>query len=267
MTAAGVADHWQAHARQWSRIGGPLRPGEEDLAIMRTIVGPEPGLGLLLGVTPELSALSERLIAVERDGAMIDRHWAPRGSGQSVRQGDWLELPLARDSIDFAAGDGSLNMLHHAAGHVRLFAQLHTCLRDRATLALRVFTAPERHETPGQVVDDALRGAIGSFHAFKWRLAMALVAQAGDPNIAVTAICNAVDLRLPDRDTLAVRAGWPRADIDTIDAYRGSLALYCFPTLAQLRATIPAAYEELGIFHGSYELAQCCPIVALRLHK
>ncbi|NHZ96938.1 class I SAM-dependent methyltransferase [Massilia sp. CCM 8734] len=267
MAAAGAADHWQAHARQWSLIGGPLRPGEDDLAIMRTILGPEPGLGLLLGVTPELTVLSERLVAVERDAAMIERHWAPRGSGQSVRQGDWLELPLARDSVDFAVGDGSLNMLCHAAGYARLFAQLHSCLRDQATLALRVFTAPDRPETPDQVADAAMRGAIGSFHAFKWRLAMALVAQAGEPNIAVSDIRAAFDRLLPERGMLAARAGWPRADIDTIDAYCGSSAVYSFPTLAQLRASIPAAYQELGVFHGSYELAQCCPIVALRLHK
>lgn len=267
MAAPASADHWQAHARQWSRIGSPLRPGEEDVAIMRAILGAAPGVGLLLGVTPELTALSERLISVERDAAMIERHWAPRGSGQCVRMGDWLELPLAPDSVDFAAGDGSLNMLRHAGAYTRLFGQLHACLRDQAALALRVFSAPEHPETPQQVLDDALCGAIGSFHAFKWRLAMALVAQAGDPNIAVSAIGEAFGRLAPSRDTLAQLAGWPRADIDTIDAYRSSPAVYSFPTLAQLRAAIPAGFEEVGVFYGSYELAQCCPVIALRLHK
>lgn len=267
MAAPASADHWQAHARQWSRIGGPLRPSGEDVSIMRAILGPAPGTGLLLGVTPELTVLSERLIAVERDAAMIERHWVPRGSGQSVRKGDWLELPLAPDSVDFAAGDGSLTMLRHTTGYVRLFGQLRTCLRDQATLALRVFSAPERPETPQQVADAALCGAIGSFHAYKWRMAMALVAQAGDPNIAVSAIGDAIERLTPGRDALARRTGWPQADIDTIDAYRGSLAVYSFPTLAQLRAAIPAGFEEVGVFYGSYELAQCCPIIALRLHK
>ncbi|NHZ92766.1 methyltransferase type 11 [Massilia sp. CCM 8733] len=267
MAAPASADHWQAHARQWSRIGGPLRPCAQDVAIMRAILGPAPGLGLLLGVTPELTVLSERLISVERDAAMIERHWLPRGSGQSVRQGDWLELPLAPDSVDFASGDGSLTMLRYAGGYARLFGQLYACLRNQATLALRVFAAPEWPETPQQVADDALRGAIGSFHAFKWRLAMALAGQAGDPDIAVGTIGEAVGRLAPERDALAQRAGWPRADIDTIDAYRGSVAVYSFPTLAQLRCAIPAGFEEIGVFYGTYELAQCCPIIALRLHK
>ncbi|MDC8757199.1 hypothetical protein [Janthinobacterium fluminis] len=267
MAAAGGADHWQAHARQWSRIGGPLRPGAEDVGIMRRILGPQPGLGLLLGVTAELSALSDNMVAVERDATMIARQWRPRGPGQSVRQGDWLALPFGADSFAFAAGDGSLNMLRHPDGYGRLFEQLRVCLRDQGRLALRVFTAAHDNETPQAAADAALRGDIGSFHAFKWRLAMALVARAGQPDIAVAAIHAAFDALLPDRALLASRAGWARADIDTVDVYRDSPAVYSFPTLRQVRQAVPAGYAELGVFHGSYELAERCPILAWSLHK
>lgn len=268
--AEAPKDHWQAHARQWSRIGGPLRPGDEDVALMARWLGERPGHGLLLGVTPELTALSDSLLALDRDGAMIDRLWRPRTAQQKAQQGDWLDPAVDGVQFDFAVGDGSLNMLSYVGDYARLFARLRERLRDDGLLLLRVFCTPEQGETPEAVLAAARQGGIGSFHAFKWRLAMAMVAQQRGPdsaNIGVHHIHQRFEELAPDRAQLAAAAGWLTADIDTIDVYRDSATVYSFPTRSQFRAALPDYVEEIGSAHGAYELAERCPVIALRLHR
>lgn len=265
--AAPAHDHWQRHARQWSHIGSPLRPSEEDVALMRQLLGEDPGRGLLLGVTPELTALSDEMVAVDRDAAMIDRLWRPRGKGHMAMQADWLTLPLAGRHFDFAVGDGSLNVLRHVEDYRRLFCQMRRQLRDGGLLVLRVFCAPALAETPEQVHAAALRREIGSFHAYKWRLAMALVARDGSANVPVAAIHAAFELLAPRRSDFADLAGWALADVDTIDVYRGSGLSYSFPTLEQLRLALPGNCEEVALRHGGYELAERCPVIALRFFQ
>ena len=260
-------DHWQAHARQWQHIGAPLRPCAEDVALMAGWLGQRPGHGLLLGVTAELTALSDRLLALDRDGAMIERVWRPRTPQQTAQRGDWLEIAPQGPHFDFAAGDGSLNVLADAGQYRQLFDHLRPRLRDGGLVVLRVFCTPEQGETPEAVLAAARRGGIGSFHAFKWRLAMAMVAQQGDATIAVERIGQRFGQLVPDRAGLAALAGWPAADIDTIDVYRDSTVAYSFPTRAQLRLALPDYCEEIGSAHGSYELAECCPVIALRMRR
>ena len=271
MATSVAADHWHAHARQWSQIGGPLRPCHEDVALMAGWLGPQPGRGLLLGVTPELTALSAQLVAQDRDGAMIERLWRPRTPQQTAQHGDWLAPPGDPGQFDFAAGDGSLNVLAYAADYARLFERLRERVRDGGLVLLRVFCTPEpdQAETPAAVLEAARAGAIGSFHAFKWRLAMALVARQpqANPNIAVRAIHQHFDAVVPDRGQLAIAAGWPVADIDTIDVYRDSALTYSFPTRTALRAVLPDYCTEIGSASGTYELAERCPVIALRLRR
>lgn len=263
-------DHWRAHAQQWSRIGSPLRPSDEDVALMAGWLGgqpDQPGHGLLLGVTPELTVLSDSLLALDRDGAMIARLWRPRTPRQTAQQADWLDAASDDARFDFAAGDGSINAIAYADDYSRLFARLRERLRDNALLVLRVFCTPEHGETPEAVLAAANQGGIGSFHAFKWRLAMAMVARRRDPNICVHDIREQFQALVPDRARLAAAAGWPAADIDTIDVYRDSPTVYSFPTRSQLRAALPDYCEEIGCGNGTYELAERCPVIAFRFHR
>lgn len=259
-------DHWHAHARQWASIGSPLRPGTEDLALMRQMLGPVPGRGLLLGVTPELTSLSEKMVAVDRDAAMIARIWRPRTQSQMVMQDDWLELPMPGEEFDFAVGDGCLNVLAYR-DYRRLYAQLQRQLRNAALLVVRVFAAPERAETPAMVLQAALRRQIGSFHAFKWRLAMAVTAERGHPDLPVAHLYQRFAMLVPERAALAGATGWSADEIGTIEVYRGSGLSYSFPTLAQLQQSLPAYCHQLSVACGSYELAERCPVIALRFEK
>jgi hypothetical protein len=107
-----------------------------------------------------------------------------------------------------------------------------------------------------------LEGANPSFHAFKWRLAMSVVAETGDPNIAVTDIRDAFNAMFSDRDMLAAQTGWRAEDIETIDVYANSPDVYSFPNFRQLRDAIPDAFSNIRLEAcGSYPLAERCPFL------
>jgi SAM-dependent methyltransferase len=214
-----MRDHWPHHARQWALVGPPLRPGAGDVARLCGEVGPDARV-LLLGVTPELAGVPCRsLVAVDRSAAMIEAIFPPGPAAAAVR-GDWCALPLADRSIDVAIGDGSLSNLRFPDQYVGFAGELRRVLAPGGKAALRVFTSPAPAAPPA------------SFHALKWQIAMAIAPP--DRNVAVAAIHAAFDAQHPDRAALAARTGWPRAEIDTIDAYRGADLRYSFPTLLEV---------------------------------
>lgn len=249
-------DHWDKHAGQWQRIGSPLRPCPEDVALLSQAVagaGPE---GLLLGVTPELAAIGT-ITALDHNPAMI----GTLAVGHTVH-GEWLDMPFPDARFDFALGDGSPNMLAYPHGYTALFQQLARVLKPGARVAFRLFAAPEEGESLATLQAEAMAGRIGSFHAFKWRLAMALVRAAGDANIAVARIHAAFQQHFPDRAALAQATGWAPESIQTIDVYAGSDVVYNFPTLSQMRAVSAPYLRECGVAYGSYELAERCPVLS-----
>ncbi|GAB7128656.1 class I SAM-dependent methyltransferase [Silvimonas sp. JCM 19000] len=258
-------DHWREHAAQWQQIAAPLRPGPEDIALMRTglDVDPAANRGLLLGMTQELWGLGD-MTGVDRDPAMVQRRRAQAGSNGQEVQADWRDLPFSPARFDFAVGDGALNNVDYSDEYRLVLSQLTRVLRPRGRVALRVFVRPEAAESMRDVFTAARAGAIGSFHAFKWRLAMALCSAQGDANIAVADIHHYFAEHAPDRDELAARAGWPRPVLDTIDVYAQSTLVYSFPTLAEVRACYDQGWQEISVAHGQYELAERCPVLVLQ---
>jgi SAM-dependent methyltransferase len=255
-------NHWNGHARQWSRIASPLRPCRDDVEIIRRALAGG-GHFLLLGVTPELTSLPGYVVAVDHNAAMINAIWPGNSPGRGIVQGGWLHLPFAANTFDAVIGDGCLSLLSFPSQYEQLFGELHNTLKPGGKVLLRLFASPDAAETCADVRAAALGGTTGSFHAFKWRLAMALCAEAGNPNIGVAAIHASFERLLPDRRRLAAASGWSIEDIATIDVYRGSAATYSFPTLAQLRRIIPQCFRETAVMHGSYELAERCPTLML----
>ncbi|MBI3903174.1 MAG: class I SAM-dependent methyltransferase [Nitrosomonadales bacterium] len=259
--------HWGDLAAKWSRIGSPLRPCGEDVEIFRQALGPDNGTHLLLGVTPELAAFAGRTIAIDHNAAMIDAIWPGNHAQRSVVRGNWLNLPFAPDQFDTALCDGGLTQLSCPTQYADLFAQLARVLKPGGRILLRLFLSPEQGETSTEVCSDALAGNIRGFHAFKWRLAMAVAAEAGNINLPVSSVYAAFERLLPDRARLAAASGWAAEDIATIDPYRDSPMHYSYPTLSQFRAMLPHKLKEIAVIHGRYELAERCPIVALECRK
>lgn len=128
---------------------------------------------------------------------------------------------------------------------------------------LRCFVRPDRAETLDAVASAALAGDVGSMHALKWRIAMALEVD-HTFSVKVVDIRTAFDRLFPDRDLLARITGWPLQVIETIDAYRGVATRYSFPTLAAIRTAAAPLFEVGGVRLGCYELAERCPTVLFR---
>ena len=256
--------HWNAHARQWSLIASPLRPHRDDVGNLRQAIDTNSGLHLLLGLTPEYAALFNRLVAVDCSAAMIAALWPAQAPGKMAIQADWLGLPLGDASFHSCIGDGSLNVFSFPSQYPRFFDQLARVLRPGGRIALRVFVRPDAGEACDAVCASALQARITSFHAFKWRLAMAIAHETGDSNVRVAAIREAFMRRLPERKALAVASGWSVESIDTIDAYAKAGASYSFPTLAHLRRAVPDYLETVDLKYGRYELAERCPMLVLQ---
>jgi SAM-dependent methyltransferase len=268
-------DHWPLHALQWSRIGPPLRPVAEDLAPVARALSlllprARPLRALLLGVTPELATFAwpagTALLAVDRSLPMIREVWPAEGRPAlaSAAQGDWRALPVRDGSVDLLAADGCLSIFDWS-GYEAVLESLHRALAPGGLVALRLFTTPAQREDVGEVGRDLWAGRIGSFHAFKWRLAMALQPRGRGalPEVRLADVFDAFTALCPDRHALAARLGWREETIDTIDAYRGAVARYSFPPLSFLRPVLARRFVERACATPSYELGERCPTLLL----
>lgn len=269
-----VRDQFAAHARAWDRLGPPLRPSPEDVqrfaeavaAVRRPRAG-APFQGVILGVTPELALMpwpdGTVLLAVDRSQPMLEAIWPAARIAHPARAvlRDWTELPLDTGAADAVLGDGCYALLDPARQRA-VSREVRRVLAPHGRFVLRMFVRPEQAEAPEAVFAALERGAIGSFHAFKWRLAMALQGERDD-GVAVRAVWEAWHARGLDRDALARRCRFPRESVDSIDAYREAGSRLFFPTLAEARRLLAGEFREQACRLPSYELGGCCPIFEL----
>jgi SAM-dependent methyltransferase len=241
-----------------------LRPQGEDLELLRRALGPTTGMHLLLGATPEYAVLAPQMVAVDYNEAMLREVWPSNIAEHWAIRANWLRLPFAAGSVAAALGDGSINARAYLDEYLQLFEQLRRALVQGGRLAMRVFVRPEVAQSCRTLCDAALRREFHNFHAFKWRLAMAMLAESGAVNIGAADIYACRRRLLPDDEPLAAATGWNVDEIDTLNAYRAATISFSFPTLEQLRRSYAATFDEIGIAHGSYDLAECCPVLALR---
>jgi hypothetical protein len=222
------------------------------------------GKVLLLGVTPELADIGAHLTAVDRNEEMLTYIWPGDTGRRRARIGDWRNLQLGNNIFGSCIGDGSLNAVMFPDDIVKILHGVSEALQPGGRFVCRLYATPTRCETLHDVHTAALIGGIQSFHALKWRVAMATVAAQDNPNIRVTAILDNFECLFPDRNTLTQRCGWPQDIIDTIDVYRGSTDTYCFPTAEQILSLVPSAFVHTRLVDsGNYELAERCPLLVM----
>ncbi len=261
---AALPSHWNEYHRRWSRLSAPLRPDADIVGAFEKIAAGHDARILLLGVTPELAGIGQQLSAIDRSDAMIAHIWPGDTERAQARNADWLAPPFADRTFTAILGDGSLSALIWPDDYRTLFAQAARLLVSGGVIALRLFKTPDEVETREALRRDTLAGKCRSFHAFKWQLAMSVVAETGDPNIAVTAIRETFDAMFPDRAALATATRWRAEDIETIDVYANSPDVYSFPNFAQLRETIPQGFANIRLVEcGAYPLAERCPLLAM----
>lgn len=235
--------------------------------MIRRALGTIDGLHLLLGATPEFATMAARMVAVDHSEAMLREVWPRSMPEHRAVRADWLRLPFAAQSVVAVLGDGSVNARAYPNEYALLFEQLQRVLTPGGRLVMRVFVRPEGAQSRQVLCERALRGEFRSFHAFKWRLAMAMVAESGDVNVRAADIYACRNRLLPGDERLAAATGWSTDEIDTINAYRDATISFSFPTLEELRRSYAATFDEISVAYGSYELAECCPILALQVRK
>jgi SAM-dependent methyltransferase len=284
MTAAApgpdAGAHWRSFAEHFGLLGSPLRPCAEDVQIIEELLAANTGLFgtttkksvWLLGVTPEIATLGWpqelELLAVERVRAVIDSAWPGDTDRRRAICADWLDAPLPDQSVDLAIGDGCLTAVGYPDELSCLLASIYRCLRRDGYLMLRLFCRPVVAETPEAVIAALQSGAIGSFHAFKWRLAMAVQGVNDAPDVAVDAVWQIWDAARIDMRTLALARGWPPEQDRTIAYYRGSPARFNFMRFDDtIRHLQRAGFDLVTTRAGSYELAERCPHVLLRKRR
>lgn len=268
---------WDAHAAQWKRIGPPLRPCPQDVRLfgesLARWANPAPDRrgprALLLGVTPELALMEwpreTRLLAVDRNPSMIRRVWpAPEKPRALAVCGAWETAPAAPGTFDIALGDGCFTNLSYPNGYRRLAERLHEALSPQGLLTLRFFTRPPRPEGLPEIRADLEEGRTGSFHAFKWRLAMAVQGMDAERGVRLDDVWKAWDDLRSKAAVGIAKAGWTREAMATIENYRGAEARYTFPSLEEVRRVLKGRFREEGCAFGDYELADRCPILSLR---
>jgi hypothetical protein len=176
--------------------------------------------------------------------------------------GDWRNGNFAANSFSACVGDGSLCGLEWPGELGRVLLGLSHALRSCGKFVCRVYVPPSAAESISAVREAALSGAIGGFHAFKLRLAMALAAQRLEPRICVSDILDEFDRLFRDRNELVRVTGWNRHEVDTIDFYRDSAVVFNFPTRTQLVTMASKIFPSTRLVAvGSYELAERCPLL------
>ena len=248
----------------------PLRPAAQDIEILVRLIAQwcdmrrcERPAALLLGVTPEIASMrwptGTRLVAVDRSQGMIENIWPKNAfEGSRVLHGEWAALPVATGSCGIVTGDGCFSQLPYPQGYDDLARELARVLRRGGLFAMRAFVRPEPSESVQELLSEMKAGKIRSFHAFKWRLNMAL-----QPNTATGVRLNdiwSVFMELVgDPTTLTAQTNWPFADVETIHAYRNMDARYTYPTLSELRGELSACFTEIACEFPDYEMGERCP--------
>lgn len=247
--------------RRWTRLKPPLRPDEQIVSAYRRAIEAHDKRVLLLGVTAELANLGDTVVAVDQSRKMIANAWPGDTETRKAVHGNWLAMPLESREFTAVIGDGVMTGIEFPQ-YETLFSQIGNLLLPGSRLAIRLYETPEPGETVAQVQEQTMAGKIAGFHAFKWRFAMAIVAEARDAAIPVALIHYIFQREFPDRAALSAATGWDLDEIAEIDAYDDKPMIYRFPTRRELLAHLPAQFENPRFASsGTYELAERCPLL------
>ncbi len=265
--------HWNKHAQQWRYVKAPLRPCAEDIALIEQTLArhfpPQTTLNaLMLGVTPELAANRWRpalkLVAVDNTLAMINSVWPKDDAHRNALCGNWLQLPVQDACMDLALIDGGLPAISFPHAHRKLATQLHRVLKPGGLFVARIFARPANTESVDDVLAATHGRQIGNFHVFKWRLAMALQGENSSKGVRVDDVWQTYEKHIGPHARLEQLTGWPIEEISTIDAYRGSRAIYHFPSVAEMIGALADELVCVERMHATYELAERCPTLVFR---
>jgi hypothetical protein len=272
--ASDLRKTWNDLAARFDDWGPPLRPSPDDVRMMREMIVNWPGSNpprrtrvFLCGVTPEIVGMDWpfpiEMTGMDQAESMVRLVWP--GDIPGVRRGvvgNWIESGLESGSQDIVIGDGGFGFLSYPDGQRALMAELRRVLAPTGLFVYRHFAQAEHQETADDVLSAARSGGIGNFHAFKWRLAMALQPDSAS-GVRQEDIWSAWTRAGIDPAQLP-QPGWSDRAVSTIDMYRGKQARLYFPTLREFKTLLEEHYTDIQVRLPDYELGERCPTMTAR---
>lgn len=197
---------------------------------------------LMLGVTPAVACMrwpeGSLLLAVDNSLPMTRAVWPGNIAGKRAAVcGNWLGLPLRESSCDVVLGDGTVNCLRYPESFRTPAETVCGVLREDGILVLRSYLQLPVPESSDDLYGELAGHSVGSFHAFKLRLLMALQCCPAE-GIAVNQAYKSWKGRNLNPRELPHGPGWVQSAIETIEFYRETDTVYAFPTLALHSAAI-----------------------------
>lgn len=251
---------WQNFAKGFERLGAPLRPSVSDVESLRGAIAGSDERVLLLGVTPELTGLGKKMVAVDKEPGMIADVWPGDDHRRRAVLANWLDLPFDDASFDAAIGDGSMNAV--AGCREELLVEVRRVLAPAGILALRVFCSPESPETLRDIRRELEEGWNGNVYSLAWRIAMSLAPDKADAVVAVREVAQTFNELFPDRDAVAAKTGWNAAEIAFFDRLEAGAHSVGLPTLDTAVELLQRTFPQYRVIPGSgYPLAERCPTI------
>ena len=265
--------YWSGLARSYAMMGSPLLPATEDIQFVEATAarwreqhGRAPR-AVLLGVTPKLAKMNwpagTCLTAADSSGPMASALWPYNASPHQPRLilADWRCLPFRNAGADFVVGDGAVNCLRYPANLRELARSISRLLSPEGLFVIRCYLQPDCPESPEEVIAQIYSDGQETFHQFKFRLLMALQANAIE-GIAVRHVYDYWASHTSDKPIS--RLDWSQTAFELMELYRGVDTVHTFPTLDELRQVLDEFFVEVDISIPSYCLGERCPTIVLK---
>ena len=267
--------YWGGVGRAYAALGPPLIPSRADIGVMESVVADwtarHPGRrprGMMLGVTARIARMrwprGSVLVAADNSAPMMQAVWPGNiRRRRAAVLADWRTLPLRESSCDVVVGDGSFSCVRYPQGFRTVAAEVRRVLRRDGILVLRCYVQPPAQERKEDVMEDLWRGAVPSFHWFKFRLLMAMQ-ESSEQGTLVDRVYRFWASQNIDEAALVAQTGWDPAGIRTIALYRGRDTVHTFLTMAELRAALGEFFADITILTPPQALGERCPILVAR---
>lgn len=259
-----MSDLWANLFRTWDLIGAPLRPHPDVVAVMKRELGADEADMVLLGVTPEFARLGKTLTAVDANPNMIGALWIGDDANRKAVVGNWLDLPLADQSVDAIVGDGCLSAVITEAQRLRCLQEMARVLKPGGRAAIRLFARPRKTEELDAIKTDALTGKVKALAEIVLRTALSLPVAAPDYGLTMSAVLGGINEMFGDRTELMAAGGWQPGAFAFIDLYQGSDTICCWLNEDIHVAEASRYFEDVRLVaSGGYAVAERCPVLVL----
>jgi SAM-dependent methyltransferase len=244
--------YWEARSRNW-RVAPPISPLPDDIRFYEANAAhfageAAPPRALLLGVTPAIASMrwpaGTQLVALDWAEGMLQGvlpHDHVPTHAQSLR-GDWREMPLADESIDFVVGDGCYSTFQSLEGPAQLNREVARVMRRGGRFCLRCHRRADRVTPLAELFDEFFTGAIRDLDMFRWQLAMSVHGDSPD-GVCLGDVWRVWNERVPDPRSLQARLGWSESALANMQGWKDSRSRYLFPTLSGLEALARETFE------------------------